>query len=72
MVEVMACTGGCIAGGGQPEPRIITRETRILRAKGLYNIDKTNQIKDSEENYIAKNIFQDIMKDKRHMLHVHH
>ena len=72
LVEVMACTGGCIAGGGQPEPRIITRETRILRAKGLYNIDKTNQIKDSEENYIAKNIFQDIMKDKRHMLHVHH
>lgn len=72
LVEVMACTGGCIAGGGQPEPRIITRETRILRAKGLYNIDKTNQIKDSEENYIARNIFQDIMKDKRHMLHVHH
>lgn len=72
MVEVMACTGGCIAGGGQPEPRIITRETRILRAKGLYNIDKTNQIKDSDENYIARNIFEDIMKDKRHMLHVHH
>ncbi len=72
LVEVMACTGGCIAGGGQPTPKLITRETRILRAKGLYNIDKTNQIKDSEDNYIAKNIFEDIMKDKRHMLHIHH
>lgn len=72
LVEVMACTGGCIAGGGQPTPKLITRETRILRAKGLYNIDKTNQIKNSEDNYIAKNIFEDIMKDKRHMLHVHH
>lgn len=72
LVEVMACAGGCVAGGGQPTPKLITRETRILRAKGLYNIDKTNQIKDSDDNYIAKNIFEDIMKDKRHMLHVHH
>lgn len=71
LIEVMACVGGCIAGGGQPEPKIITRETRLLRAKGLYNIDKTNQLKDSEDNFIAKNIFVDIMKDKRHMLHVH-
>ncbi len=71
LVEVMACTGGCIAGGGQPTPKLITRETRILRAKGLYNIDKVNQIKNSEENYIAKNIYNDIMKDKKHMLHVH-
>ncbi len=71
LVEVMACTGGCIAGGGQPTPKLITRETRILRAKGLYNIDKVNQIKNSEENYIAKNIYKDIMKDKKHMLHVH-
>lgn len=72
LIEVMACTGGCIAGGGQPTPKLITRETRILRAKGLYNIDKTNQIKNSDDNYIVKNIFEDIMKDKRHMLHVHH
>ncbi len=72
LVEVMACTGGCIAGGGQPTPKLITRETRILRAKGLYNIDKTNLIKDSEDNYIVKNVFEDIMKDKRHLLHVHH
>ena len=39
LVEIMACKGGCIAGGGQPVPRIITKETRALRASGLYNID---------------------------------
>lgn len=72
LIEVMACTGGCVAGGGQPTPKYITRETRLLRAKGLYNIDKTNQLKSAEDNYVAKNIFEDIMKDKRHMLHVHH
>lgn len=71
LVEVMACTGGCIAGGGQPVPRIITKETRALRAKGLYNIDRTNQIKNSEDNYILKTIYEDIMKDKAHLLHVH-
>ena len=71
LVEVMACTGGCIAGGGQPVPRIITKETRALRAKGLYNIDRTNQIKNSEDNYILKTVYDDIMKDKTHMLHVH-
>ena len=72
LVEVMACIGGCIAGGGQPVPKIITRETRLLRAKGLYNIDKTNQIKNSDDNYIVKNIYEGVMKNKRHMLHNHH
>ncbi|MDW5299052.1 MAG: [FeFe] hydrogenase, group A [Sedimentibacter sp.] len=72
LVEVMACIGGCIAGGGQPVPKTITRETRLLRAKGLYNIDKTTQIKNSDDNYIVKNIYEGVMKNKRHMLHNHH
>ena len=71
LVEVMACKGGCIAGGGQPVPRIITKETRALRALGLYNIDKINQIKTSEDNYIVKSIYEDIIKDNNHILHVH-
>jgi len=71
LIEVMACIGGCIAGGGQPVPKIITKETRVLRAKGLYNIDRTNQIKNSEDNYVVKTIYEGIMKDKRHLLHVH-
>ena len=71
LVEVMACKGGCIAGGGQPVPRIITKETRSLRALGLYNIDKINQIKSSEDNYIVKSIYKDIIKDNNHILHVH-
>ena len=71
LVEVMACKGGCIAGGGQPVPRIITKETRALRAAGLYNIDKVNQIKNSEDNYIVKSIYENIIKDNTHILHVH-
>lgn len=71
LVEVMACTGGCIAGGGQPVPKIITKQTRELRAKGLYCLDKSNQIKSSDDNYIVKAIYEGVMKDKRHKLHVH-
>ena len=70
LVEVMACKGGCIAGGGQPVPRIITKETRALRAAGLYNIDKTTQIKSSDDNYIAKSIYDHILKENTHILHV--
>ncbi len=72
LVEVMACIGGCIAGGGQPVPRIITKETRLLRAKGLYSLDKKNQIKNSDDNYIVKNIYEGVMKNKKNMLHNHH
>ncbi len=70
LVEVMACKGGCIAGGGQPVPRIITKETRAMRSSGLYNIDKVNQIKNSEDNYIVKSIYKDIIKGNNHILHV--
>lgn len=71
LVEVMACVGGCVAGGGQPVPRIITKETRVRRAKGLYDIDRINQIKTSQDNYAVKTIYGGVMKDKRHLLHVH-
>jgi len=71
LIEVMACLGGCIAGGGQPVPKIITRETRILRAKGLYKIDKTRQIKNSEDNHIVQKLYEGVLKDNNHILHVH-
>jgi len=71
LIEVMACKGGCIAGGGQPVPKVITRETRIMRAKGLYTIDKTKQIKNSEDNHVIQKLYEGILKDNNHILHVH-
>lgn len=71
LIEVMACKGGCIAGGGQPVPKVITRETRIMRAKGLYSIDKTKQIKNSEDNHVIQKLYDGILKDNNHILHVH-
>jgi NADH-quinone oxidoreductase subunit G len=54
IIEIMACPGGCINGGGQP---FLHADTDILqkRMKGLYNIDKGKEVRKSHENpYIQK------------------
>lgn len=50
-IEVMACPGGCVSGGGQP----ITHEEgfRKTRAKGLYETDKSRQVQKPQDNYLV-------------------
>ncbi len=55
-IEVMACPGGCIAGGGQPinsKPKAIK-----TRMKSLYKIDETESIKVSHRNPSIIEIYQ--------------
>jgi NADH-quinone oxidoreductase subunit G/NADP-reducing hydrogenase subunit HndD len=47
-IEVMACPGGCIGGGGQPIPT--TPEIRKKRAEALYSHDKSLKIRKAHEN----------------------
>lgn len=47
-IEVMACPGGCIGGGGQPRPT--TKEIRQQRMAALYNIDKFKKIRKAHDN----------------------
>ncbi len=65
IIEIMACPGGCIAGGGQPyamhgsfamDPKII--ENRRL---ALYNIDKNKKIRKSHENPAIKRIYDEFL-----------
>ncbi len=52
-IEVMACTGGCINGGGQPIVPAKIQEScdvRALRAQVLYQIDKDTPLHKSHEN----------------------
>lgn len=51
-VEVMACAGGCIGGGGQPHPS--TKAIIEERRKVLYNIDKEMQIRTAHGNPIVQ------------------
>lgn len=47
-IEVMACPGGCIGGGGQPIPT--TPKIREKRIKALYDLDKGMKMRRSHEN----------------------
>ena len=67
LIEVMACCGGCINGGGQPVSE--DHHTVQLRAKGLYDNDKMLQIHSSQENpYLQKIYKEDLNVHTSHTL----
>lgn len=61
-VEVMACPGGCIGGGGQPVPS--DRVNRKERAESLYQIDAEKQIRFAHNNPIVKKVYQEFLNKK--------
>ena len=69
-IEVMACPGGCVAGGGQP---FGTNATKEVRGKALYSADKMLSIKRSEENPLMLSLYDGVLKGRVHeLLHVHY
>lgn len=64
-VEIMACPGGCIMGGGQPIKSSKIRsevDVRKLRADSLYTIDERSIIRKSHENPVLKKIYEDFLE----------
>ena len=49
-IEVMACEGGCIAGGGQPRNMNLTPLLKNKRMTGLYKSDKRMKIRNASQN----------------------
>ncbi len=66
-IEVMACPGGCVMGGGQP-----TDGTKACRAeartRGLYDADGSMSIKKSDENPLMDVFYNGYFKGKAHEL----
>lgn len=59
-IEVMACPGGCVNGGGQPhQPGSVRNfiDLRAERAKGLYGEDKCMTLRKSHENPFVKELY---------------
>ena len=54
VIEVMACPGGCIGGGGQPYPpegvKVLDEGLLRRRASALYTIDSSKTLRESYEN----------------------
>ena len=58
-IEVMACRGGCIGGGGQPYG--VTDEVRAARTKALYTDDEKCTIRQSHNNPEIAAIYKDFL-----------
>lgn len=64
-VEIMACPGGCIMGGGQPIKNSKTRseiDIRKLRSDALYSIDEKSVIRKSHENPVIKQMYEEFLQ----------
>ncbi len=61
-LEVMACKGGCIGGGGQSIP--VNKDIREKRKKGLQFAGEKKKIEKAEDNEEVKKIYKSILKSK--------
>jgi len=67
-VEVMACRGGCVGGGGQPYRS--TNRIRLARAKGLYKEDEGMPHRESHNNPSIQKLYKDFLgKPNSHKAH---
>ncbi|HOV25922.1 MAG TPA: NADH-dependent [FeFe] hydrogenase, group A6 [Pseudobacteroides sp.] len=79
-IEIMACPGGCVNGGGQPiQPSSVRSwvDLRAERAKAIYEEDKEMPIRKSHENPRVKMLYDEFFKEpgshKAHeLLHTHY
>jgi NADH-quinone oxidoreductase subunit G/NADP-reducing hydrogenase subunit HndD len=74
-VEIMACPGGCIGGGGQPVPTSL--EIRKARAAAIYQADVELPIRRSHENPSITAIYENFLGEplsekSHHLLHTHY
>ena len=63
-VEVMACPGGCICGGGQPihsSKELAEIDLREERAKAIYEEDRNLPIRKSHENPTVKKLYEEFL-----------
>ena len=63
-IEVMGCPGGCVTGGGQPiltARQLMNINPKELRAKALYDEDKSKALRKSHENPEIKQIYEEFL-----------
>jgi len=75
-IEIMACPGGCIGGGGQPIPT--SEEIRKKRAEAIYAEDDSLELRKSHENPHVKYLYDNFLTDgpcghmSHELLHTHY
>jgi NADP-reducing hydrogenase subunit HndD len=79
-IEIMACSGGCVNGGGQPTQSAGVRNTvdlKTVRAAALYAEDKNLPLRKSHENPTVKELYADYIEkpgshEAHKVLHTHY
>jgi NADH-quinone oxidoreductase subunit G/NADP-reducing hydrogenase subunit HndD len=74
-IEVMACPGGCINGGGQPLPS--TPEKIRLRTESIYQIDRESPRRCSHRNESVHKLYEEFLGEPNghrahELLHTHY
>jgi NADP-reducing hydrogenase subunit HndD len=78
-IEIMACPGGCIMGGGQPicdSKKVSELDVRALRANAIYGIDEKSMVRKAHKNSVILKIYEEYLgkpgSHKAHeLLHTH-
>ncbi len=78
-IEIMACPGGCVNGGGQPilkSKTLMDIDPRQVRASSIYKEDRNLPIRKSHENPSIKKVYEEFLgKPNSHtshkLLHTH-
>ncbi|MDD2433353.1 MAG: NADH-dependent [FeFe] hydrogenase, group A6, partial [Clostridia bacterium] len=78
-IEIMACPGGCVGGGGQPlvsgpERMTLEEDYRALRAKAIYEEEAGMPLRKSHENPAVKTLYEEFLvkplgERSHHLLH---
>jgi NADP-reducing hydrogenase subunit HndD len=79
-IEIMACPGGCVAGGGQPirtSSEKYERDFRQVRAAALYRNDRQLVVRKSHQNPLIQQLYADFLESPgsakaHHLLHTHY
>jgi len=74
-IEVMACPGGCIGGGGQPIKS--TMDVKQKRIDAIYSIDRDLPLRKSHKNPDVIKLYEDYLGEplgekSHHLLHTHY
>lgn len=63
IIEVMACDGGCIAGGGGPKVNKINNINKIRRSESMYKLDRNSRFRNSYENKKIKKLYKNLFME---------
>lgn len=77
LIEVMACTGGCIGGGGEPKTQAVDPHILLKRIQAIHSVDAGSALRMSHHNPAVKELYDNELgapnSERAHeLLHTHY